>query len=193
MDRKDIREIGRKTLHKGRLAVARIEVEVPRFSSGKRMKVSREIAMRADAAAALVHDKQRDVFIFAEQFRVPAYLHGEGWMLELVAGKLDEGETPEETLRREMEEEIGYRAGTLEPICTYFPAPGYSQERMFLFYAPVTAKDLVKPDAHGVDEGEDIRRVELPRAEFLDRLGGGDFQDGKILALSGWAVARFAR
>jgi hypothetical protein len=63
---------------------------------------------------------------------------------------------------------------------------------MHLFYAPVTARDLVKADASGVDEGEDIQRIELPRAEFLDRLDKRDFDDAKILALSGWAIKKFS-
>jgi hypothetical protein len=62
---------------------------------------------------------------------------------------------------------------------------------MFLFYAPVKRIDLINPDAQGVDEGEDIRRVDLPRAEFLDRLDKYDFLDSKLLALSGWALKRF--
>jgi 8-oxo-dGTP pyrophosphatase MutT (NUDIX family) len=79
----------------------------------------------------------------------------------------------------------------VEPVTQYFVAPGYSTERMFLFYAPVKRIDLINPDAQGVDEGEDIRRVELPRAEFLDRLDKYDFLDSKLLALSGWALKRF--
>ena len=190
MDRSDIKEKSRRMLHKGRLSVEEIVLTAPRFSGGT-MEVSREIAMRSDAAAALVHDTERDVFILAEQLRIPAWLHGGAWTLELVAGKIDGDEAPDACIVREIDEEIGYRAGKVEPICAYLASPGYTAERMHLFYAPVTARDLIKADAHGVDEGEDIRRVELPRAEFLDRLDKRDFEDAKVLALSGWAIKRF--
>src|SRR5262249_4460892 len=110
---------------------------------------------------------------------------------ELVAGKMDGDEKPDACILREIEEEVGYRAGAVEPICRYYTSPGYTAERMHLFYAPVTPKDLVKPDARGVDDGEDIQRVELKRAEFLDRLDKRDFEDAKVLALSGWAIKRF--
>lgn len=149
------------------------------------------MVLRQDAAAALVHDVERDIFVFAEQLRVPCFEAGEPFLVELVAGKVDEGETPEQCILREITEEVGYRGGPLEPICVFFPAPGYSKERMHIYYAPVNTRDLIHPEAHGHDEGEDIRRVELPRAEFLDRLDKRDFLDVKTLAISGWAIKRF--
>jgi nudix-type nucleoside diphosphatase (YffH/AdpP family) len=189
--REDIKLKSRRMLHEGKLSVEEIVLAAPRFSGGT-MEVSREIALRPDAAAALIHDTARDVFILAEQLRIPAWLHGGAWTLELVAGKIDGDEAPQACIIREIEEEIGYRAKKVEPICSYYVSPGYTAERMHLFYAPVTARDLVKADASGVDEGEDIQRIELPRAEFLDRLDKRDFDDAKILALSGWAIKKFS-
>ena len=191
VNRSQVIEKKRETLHDGALKVVRYTCDVPRFSGGMMEGVTREISMRPDAAAALVHDTLRDVFILCEQFRFPSYLAGGGWVLELPAGKIDEGETPEQCIRRELEEEIGYRVSKVEPITNYFPAPGYSAERMHLFYAPVTARDLIKADARGTDEGEDVQRFELPRAEFLDRIDKHEFEDGKVLALGAWAVRRF--
>lgn len=190
MDVKDIKLKSRQMVYEGKLNVERIVLDAPTFSGG-RMEVSREIGMRPDAAAALVHDTERGVFILCEQLRIPHWLHGGGWMLELPAGKVDEGETPEQCIVREIEEEIGYRPKKVEPICSYFVSPGYTAERMHLFYAAVTSADFVKEDAHGVDVGEDIQRIELPRAEFLDRMDKRDFEDSKVLALSGWAIKRF--
>ena len=190
MDRSEIKLKSRRMLHKGRLSVEEIVLDAPRFSGG-RMEVSREIALRPDAAAALVHDTERDVFILAEQLRIPAWLHNGAWTLELVAGKIDGDEKPEECIIREIEEEIGYRTHKVEPICSYFVSPGYTAERMHLFYAPVTDKNFAVHDARGVDEGEDVQRYEITRAEFLDRLDKRDFQDAKVLALSGWALKRF--
>ncbi|MGE3303631.1 MAG: NUDIX domain-containing protein [Hyphomonadaceae bacterium] len=191
MKRDDIAERARRTLHEGRLKVVGVTLDAPSFA-GARIEIDREIAARPDSASALVHDIERDVFILAEQLRVPAYERGGAWLTELVAGKIDGDETPEACIRREIEEEIGYSAsGKLEPIAVYFSAPGYSTERVHLFYAPVTSEDLVRPDAAGVDPGEDIQRFEIARTEFLDRLDKRDFQDGKILALAGWALKRF--
>lgn len=192
MNRNDVREKSRKVLADGKVKLVEVTLDAPRLAGGMMENISREIVLREDAAAALVHDVERDLFILAEQFRFAAYEMGEGWLVELVAGKIDGGETPEACIKREIEEEIGYRAGKVEPVTMYYTAPGYSTERMHLFYAPVKTADLVKADAHGVDEGEDIRRVELPRAEFLDRLDKRDFLDNKVLAMSGWAIKRFS-
>jgi ADP-ribose pyrophosphatase len=186
----DITVTSRRTLATGHLKVEEVTLDAPRFSGG-RITIDREVVLRQDAAAALVHDVERDVFVLAEQLRVPCYEAGAPWLLELVAGKIAAGETPEQCILREITEEIGYRAGPLEPICRFFPAPGYSTERLHIYYAPVNTRDLVHPDAHGHDEGEDIRRMELPRAEFLDRLDKRDFLDVKVLAISGWAIKRF--
>lgn len=191
MNRSDVKERGRAVLANGFMPVIELTLDAPRFSGGMMENVSREIVLRADAAAALVHDVERDVFILAEQFRFPVYEAGEGWLLELVAGKVDGKEKPADCIIREIEEEVGYRARKVEPIARYFAAPAYSTERIHLFYAPVKTSDLVKADAHGVDEGEDIRRVELPRAEFLDRIDKRDFLDNKVLAMSGWIVKTF--
>src|SRR5262245_7455201 len=145
MDRKDVREKNRRTLSDGKVKLIELTLDAPRLSGGMMENVSREIVLREDAAAALVHDTERDIFILAEQFRFPAYEKGEGWLVELVAGKIDGDETPEACIIREIEEEIGYRAHKVEPIATYYAAPGYSTERLHLFYAPVKPSDLVKP------------------------------------------------
>lgn len=191
MKRSDVKERKRTVLANGYMPLIDLVLDAPRFDGGMMENVSRELVLRADAAAALVHDVERDVFIMAEQFRFPVYEAGEGWLLELVAGKVDGRERPEACIIREIEEEIGYRTHKVEPVAVYFAAPAYSTERIHLFYAPVKTRDLVKPEARGVDEGEDIRRVELPRAEFLDRIDKRDFLDNKVLAMSGWIVKKF--
>lgn len=191
MDRNKVRERGRKVLAENYIKVVEVVLDVPAQNGAMMENISREIVMRCDAAGALVHDIDRDIFIFAEQFRVPAYLRGGGWIMELVAGQIDGSEAPETCIRREIGEEVGYRAGAVEPLSTFYAATGYSLELMHLFYAPVRSADFTDPGARGVDHGEDIRRVELTRAEFLARLKASDFQDPKILALGAWAVTKF--
>ncbi|MES1200948.1 MAG: NUDIX hydrolase [Pseudomonadota bacterium] len=193
MNRADVRIVHKTTLHDGKLKVIDFRYQAPTFSGAPGDEVSREVVQRKDAAAALVHDIERDVIILCEQFRAPAYLAGGGWVIELPAGKLDGDESPEACIRRELEEEIGYRARDLHPIGSYFAAPGYSTERVHLFYAPVIAADLVKGDAHGVDAGEDIRRIEQPVKTFLERLQLGKFEDGKLMAAGAWAMSRLGK
>jgi ADP-ribose pyrophosphatase len=191
MDRGKVRERGRKVLVENYIKVVEVVLDVPAQNGAMMENISRELVYRSDAAAALVHDIDRDVFIFAEQFRFPAYERGGGWLLELVAGHIDAGEAPDVCIIREIAEEVGYRAGAVEARGWFYSATAYSTEQIHLFYAPVHTTDFTNPGASGTDHGEDIRRVELTRAEFLVRLKAGDFQDPKILSLGAWALDKF--
>lgn len=190
MKREDVAVHHRTTLHDGHLKVVELLYDAPSFSGETMERISREVLQRSDAAAALVHDIERDVIVLCEQFRAAAYVAGGGWLIELPAGKVDGEESPEDCMKRELEEELGYRARSLDPIGVIYPSAGYTSERVHLFYAAVTPADLVNPEASGVDEHEDIRRVEQPLEAFLKRLELGSFEDGKILAIGAWALSR---
>jgi nudix-type nucleoside diphosphatase (YffH/AdpP family) len=150
----------------------------------------REVFERGDSAAALIHDVERDVIILAEQFRIATHAAGPGYMLEAMAGSLEPGEDPEACIRREMMEEVGYRAGELRLVARLFASPGASSERMFLYYAPVRTSDLIDPQACGLAaEAEDIRRVELSRKEFLRRVRSAQIADAKLMTLGLWLLS----
>jgi nudix-type nucleoside diphosphatase (YffH/AdpP family) len=178
----------RRQAYKGRYRIEEIVFDFDRAAGkGRIADAKREIFERGDSAAALIHDVERDVIVLTEQFRVATYDKGPGYIVEAMAGSVDEGEKPEECIRREMMEEVGYRAGELTLISRAYQSPGASSERIFLYYAPVKTADLVDPDASGLAaEKEDVRRVEFSREDFLARLDKGKFDDGKIVALGFW-------
>jgi ADP-ribose pyrophosphatase len=190
--KREVEVKSRRTVFKGRYRIEEAVFDFDRVSGkGRITGARREIFHRGDSAAALVHDIDRDVIILTEQFRIATYDKGPGYLIEAMAGSLDESESPEDCLRREMMEEIGYRAGKLTLISRAYPSPGASAERIFLYYAPVKAADLVDPAARGVEaENEDIRRVEFSRGDFLKRLEAGGFSDGKIITLGFWLASR---
>lgn len=185
----------RRIAYKGRYRIEEFTFDFDRAAGKGRIANSkREVFERGDSAAALVHDIERDVIIATEQFRMATYAKGPGYIVEAMAGSVEDGEDPEDCIRREMMEEIGYKAGKLVEIGRYYVSPGASSERISLYYAPVTTADLVDANASGLAaEKEDVRRVEFPREDFLRRIETAGFEDGKLMTAGLWLMSRPAQ
>ena len=106
-------------------------------------------------------------------------------LIELPAGTLEPGETPAQTAFRELEEETGYRAGSLEPVIEFFPSPGILTERMYIF----VATDLTQVGQR-LEESERIRVHIVTREEAWRLLVDGCLEDGKTIAALGLFFAR---
>jgi nudix-type nucleoside diphosphatase (YffH/AdpP family) len=102
---------------------------------GRWDEVTREAYSPGDAAAALVVDPARRTLLLVRQYRLPAHLNGhpDGMLLEVPAGKLEDDETPEATMRRELVEEIGHRVSRLNQRFVLYSSPGSVTERLWLF------------------------------------------------------------
>ncbi|MEM1444566.1 MAG: NUDIX hydrolase [Planctomycetota bacterium] len=150
--------------------------ELPRRGGGTQ---KREVAEAADAVVILplieMDGQPGVVLIRNERFAVGQTL----W--ELPAGTLEAGEDPRECAGRELEEETGYRAGSVEPMVDYWASPGFSTERMFAF----VATDLVKTK-QSLDETERIVPEAVTWAEALKMARAGQLGDGKTLATLLW-------
>ncbi len=171
--------------------VDRTEVSFSRFDGGMTEPFPFLVLERGDSAAALVHDIDRNRLIVTEQFRYATYEKGPGWMLEAAAGAVQPGEDPADCARREIREELGFDTPILRPVGCVYPSPGGSSERVFLFYAPVRAADLVDPGARGVAaEGEDIRRRELAPTALYRLIDKGRLADAKLVILGQWLRRR---
>ena len=109
---------------------------------------------------------------FVHQFRYPL----KKYILEFPAGKMEKHLSAEETIAKELEEEIGYRAGTLSHECSFYTSPGISTELIHLF----VARDL-KPVPQHLEEGEHIIVKKYNLEQCLDLLGQGEVGDGKTL------------
>lgn len=137
--------------------------------------LTRELFERGHAAAVLPYDPVADRVILIEQFRIGALEARQGpWLLEIVAGIIEAGESPEDVIRREAVEETGCPVQDVIPICEYHVSPGGTSERISLFCGKVDASNA--GGIHGVaGEGEDIRVVPMTADDAIARM-----QDGTI-------------
>jgi ADP-ribose pyrophosphatase len=166
--------------------VDEVRVRYEKFDGSMGEAVRRLSFERGDAVAVLIYNRDRQCVILARQFRYPAYETGGGWLTEVVAGILEQGETPGETVRREVLEEIGYRVNEIVPVSTFYTSPGGSSERVFLYYAEVSDTDRVSGGGGVETEHEDIQVKEFTLQEVWKGLDNGDFNDAKTIIALMW-------
>jgi ADP-ribose pyrophosphatase len=128
----------------------------------------REVLRSGRAVVVLLYDPVAQQLILIEQFRVGAYVNdlSSAWILECVAGLVDDGETNEATARREAREETGCDVGRLEYIGAYLSSPGLSDELVSIYVGEVDAARAGGVHGH-VSEGEDIRTIIFSVEEAL--------------------------
>lgn len=143
-----------------------------RFDGGTH-KITREIFERGNAVAVLPYDAKRDRLILLEQFRTGAINFSDNpWLLELVAGIIEEGETLEEVARRETQEEAGCTIKDLIPALHYLVSPGGTTETVALYVANIDSEGL-----GGIfgqyEEHEDIKVHVVSREQAMDMIAEG--------------------
>ncbi len=149
---------------------------------------------RGDSVSILVYNITTKKIILINQFRYPTYQHGDGWITETIAGMVDHGEPPEETARRETEEETGLNITAFEHIATFYLSPGGSSERIFLYYSEVSGEQAKYKSTGGLlHEGEDIKVVELSVAEATARIRSGEIMDAKTIVGIYWLENRLMK
>ncbi|MDZ7267902.1 MAG: NUDIX hydrolase [candidate division KSB1 bacterium] len=144
-------------------------------------RVQRFNCSRGHAAGILLLTPAGNEFILVEQFRYPAYVFnpGRAWLIEIVAGILEGRETPLELVRRETLEETGYEVNQIEFLTEFFPSPGGSSERVYLFFGIVGNKLAAGGGLH--TESEYLRVLNLPVTQAYAMAERGLIDDGKTL------------
>jgi nudix-type nucleoside diphosphatase (YffH/AdpP family) len=165
-----------------------------RNAGGRWSAQEREAYDRGNGATILLIDWERRSVVLTRQFRMPAYLNGhvDGVLTETAAGLLD-GEDAETAIRREVEEETGYRVRSVRRLFELFMSPGSVTERVAFFVAEYTAADRISSGGGVADEDEHIEVVELGLDEAVDRIDSGEICDGKTVLLLQWAQLRDRR
>ena len=155
-----------------------------RRRDGSWQRQSREAYDRGNGAALLLFDPRRGTVVLTRQFRLPALINGstDGYLIEACAGLLD-GDDPETCIRREAEEETGYRIRAPHKVFEAYMSPGSVTEKLHFFVADYRAEDRVQAGGGMLEEGEDIEVIEMPLAEALAAITSGRIQDGKTILL----------
>jgi nudix-type nucleoside diphosphatase (YffH/AdpP family) len=152
--------------------------------SGKRVTQVREVYDRGNGAAILLYNRAAKTVILTRQFRMPTFVNGNptGMLIECCAGLLDR-DNAEEAIRRETEEETGYKIGVVEKVIEAYMSPGSVTEILYLFVAEYT-KEMKVSDGGGLeDESEDIEVLEIPYSQAWEMVRTGEVMDAKTILL----------
>lgn len=161
-----------KTLHSEKLFSGRIidlyleDVELPNGNTSKR-----EIIKHPGAVAVIAVTEENKI-IMVRQYRKAM----ERIMVEIPAGKLEKGEEPIVTAKRELQEETGYTCDELEPLISFYTSPGFADELVHLFIAKGLRKDT---EEHHLDEDEFVDLLEVSLDEALDLIEKKEIYDAK--------------
>ena len=136
----DIEVLHEETLYRGFFELKRVQFRHKLFAGGMSGIVTRELLIKGAASAVVAYDPQADAVVLVEQVRIGAYnpaLPNSPWLLELIAGMVEEGESPESVAVRESEEEAGVKVSRLEHALSVWDSPGGVLERIHLFVGQV--------------------------------------------------------
>lgn len=141
---------------------------------------------RPDAVALLVFNKDTNKIILVKQFRYPIANREPENILEVVAGKIDGGESPKAAAIRELEEEIGYsiKEEMLSNSLEMFASPGYSTEKIHIFLAIVDNSNKTSDGGGVAGEHENIEIVEIDLNEFMSKIRSNEIKDAKTIIAS---------
>lgn len=190
---KDVEIQSREFVYEGFFKMEKLSLRHRLFEGGWSSFMSRELFERGHAVAAIMYDPVNKLIGLIEQFRIGAINGVNGpWLCEIVAGMAEEGELPEDVIRRELLEEAEMSPQQLIPICDYYTSPGGTSEVISLYCA---VGDLTKVGGiHGLEEeNEDIRVMVLPQQEVFNSLYSGRYNNGASLISIQWLMMNHLR
>jgi nudix-type nucleoside diphosphatase (YffH/AdpP family) len=145
---------------------------------------SREAYDRGNGATILLYNKESKTVILTKQFRLPTYINGneDGMMIEACAGLLDK-DNPEDCIKRETEEELGYEISEIKKVFEVYMSPGSVTEILYFFIAEYSKSMKVNDGGGLADEQEEIEVLELDFDKSLEMIDNGEIKDAKTIML----------
>lgn len=182
---KDFKVDKQQRLYEGFFKMLKLHLTHKTFA-GEEISIERELFYRDDAVCVLLYDADREKVVLVEQFRVGAFDSEQGpWLLELVAGIVEQGETPEDVARRESVEEAGASLGEVLPISRFVPSSGGTREYIDLLCANVDSRGV--EGIHGLaEEGEDIKVHTLAVTDAFELVKNGKINNAPAMIALQW-------
>jgi len=153
-------------------------------SDGTLQTQTREAYDRGNGAAILLYNTKQKTVILTRQFRLPSFINGNstGMLIEACAGLLDK-DNPEDCIKRETEEETGYKVTHVRKIFEAYMSPGSVTEILYFFIAEYS-EDMKVHDGGGVEhEEENIEVLEISVQKAMDMIESGEIKDAKTIML----------
>jgi GDP-mannose pyrophosphatase NudK len=182
-----VRILEEKIINKGWTLLKTTTFELQR-RDGTWQRQQRETYDRGNGATILLYNPAQQTVILTRQFRFPAFVNGtpDGLLVETCAGMLDQDD-PVTCIKRETEEETGYKINHIRKVFEAYMSPGSVTERVYFFVGEYSEKDKVSDGGGHMHEGEDIEVLEITLSAALAMVESGEICDGKTIMLLQYA------
>ncbi|MEM9243368.1 MAG: NUDIX domain-containing protein [Pseudomonadota bacterium] len=186
MPQEDVHILSQETIHSGYFTINRYNLKIKTYDGGHSELLSRELVERQEAVAVLLYDPKQDQVVLIEQFRIGLLNSDRNpWIIEVVAGLVDENEALVDVAKRETWEEAGIKIEEIQAINSYWSSPGGSSERTHFFCAKVDA--TTAGGIHGLaEEGEDIKVVVMRSEDAIARVNDGTICSAHTIIALQW-------
>ncbi|EOV8086652.1 ADP-ribose diphosphatase [Providencia huaxiensis] len=189
----DVEIISKRKLFNGFFQMVEYQFRHRLFAGGWSKEIRREVFERGHAGVVLPYDPKTDSVVLIEQIRLPAIETSETpWLLEAVAGMIEQNESPEEVIRREAVEEAGLVIGRTEKALSYLSSPGGTTERMHVFIGEADSSQA--KGVHGLaSENEDIRVHVVSRVQAYQWVEDGTIDNAATVIAIQWLQLHYQK
>jgi GDP-mannose pyrophosphatase NudK len=179
-----VKIIKEEVIHQEHTTLKRINFSLQK-QNGEWEEQRREVFSHGNAATVLLYNPDEKTILFTKQFRIATHLNGNttGMLVETPAGLLEEGEAPEKTIIREIEEETGYRVEKVQKVYEAYSSGGAFTELIHFYVAPFGRHQKAAKGGGLEEEGEEIKVMEIPFEKAVQMMANGEIKDAKTILL----------
>lgn len=182
MPRAEIRNVTSRILSKEWATLTQVRFELQRRDGIWEPQI-RECYDRGHAAVILPYDPDRKTVLLVRQFRLPVHMQGDDSLLIEACAGLLEGDDPVTCIRKEAQEELGYKLNDVTHHYDIYMSPGSVTEKLSFFTCRYSPADRISDGGGNAHEGEDIEVLEMPLIEAWAKVKSGDIIDAKTVML----------